>query len=108
MGDTDTDTLGKEELGVGGALGGGKDADGKEHAAEEEDGAEVAGVGEAAGQSPDEEEEEDIEGPDPGDFAGGPVEERSVVCLEGAEGVGPAPVVLPELVWADGGVGKAH
>lgn len=92
VGDADADALREEELRVGGALGGGEDADGEEDAADEEDGAEVARVGEAAGKGADEEEQEDVERPDPGDFARGAVEERRVVGLKGTERVGPAPV----------------
>ncbi len=91
VGDADADALREEELRVGGALGGGEDADGEEDAAKEEDGAEVARIGEAARKGADEEEQEDVEGPDPGNVAGGAVEERGVVGLKGAEGVGPAP-----------------
>lgn len=85
VGDADADALREQELHVRGALRGGEDAEREEHGAGEEDGAEVAGVGEAAGDGADEEEQKDVEGADPGDFAGGAVEERGVVGLESAK-----------------------
>jgi hypothetical protein len=60
------DALREEEMPVARAQGRGKDADDLEDGAGNEQGAEVARVGEAAGEGADEEEEEDLDGADPG------------------------------------------
>ena len=71
--------------------GGGEGAKHLEEATEEDDGAEVTGVGEAAGEGANKEEEPDLGGSDPGDGRGGHGEELCVIGLEDAEGVDDAP-----------------
>lgn len=91
MRDADANALCEEELPVRRALGRGEYANGEESRAREENSAEVARVREATGEGADKEEQEDIERADPGDLARGAAQERRVVRLEGAKGVGPAP-----------------
>ncbi|KAI9643208.1 hypothetical protein NHQ30_007824 [Ciborinia camelliae] len=89
--ETHADALGEKDLPVGGRDGGHEDAEETQDGTGEEDGAEVAGVGQAAGEGPDEEEQEYLHGADPGDGGGGELERADVVGLEDAEGVYEAP-----------------
>lgn len=83
--------LREKEVPVLGAEGRGEGARDEEDGAREEDGAEVARVGEAAGEGADEEEEECAERAEPGNVAWGAVEEVHVVGLECAKRVYEAP-----------------